>query len=469
MPHRGYLKQHAGTIGLLQKVLDSLLIAGALFLARMAYGQEWNNTETLLLAFCAIALFQFFGNIFSLYRSWRTHSIAEEFEALIYTLIAMVLGLLLLAFATKVSSQYSRLAVGSWWLSLPFVLFLIRIAVRTILRNMRHQGFNIRRVAIVGTGKNALQLAQEINNNDWMGLEIAGFYDDRQSFREALDEMPQVPIKGSFDELIRGSKSGMFDEIYVALPMRAEELISRLIMELRDASVPVHMVPDLFTFNLLRSRTSNLGNIPIVSVYESPLDNTGVLLKRTFDLLVGSIIMLVIAIPMALIALGIKLTSPGPVLFKQHRYGLRGEKIEVWKFRSMTVTENGNRVRQASKNDARITRFGAFLRRTSLDELPQFINVLQGSMSIVGPRPHAIAHNEQYRKSIDGYMLRHLMKPGITGWAQVNGWRGETDTEEKMQKRIDYDLEYMRNWSLALDIKIILLTLFKGFINKNAY
>tara|TARA_R100001143_G_C3357783_1_gene133613 strand:+ start:1804 stop:3213 length:1410 start_codon:yes stop_codon:yes gene_type:complete len=469
MPNRGYLKQHAGTIGLLQKVLDSLLIAGALFLARMAYGQGWNNTETLLLAFCAIALFQFFGNIFSLYRSWRTHSIAEEFEALFYTLIAMVLGLLLLAFATKVSSQYSRLAVGSWWLSLPFVLFLIRIAVRTILRNMRHQGFNIRRVAIVGTGKNALQLAQEINNNDWMGLEIAGFYDDRQSFREALDEMPQVPIKGSFDELIRGSKSGMFDEIYVALPMRAEELISRLIMELRDASVPVHMVPDLFTFNLLRSRTSNLGNIPIVSVYESPLDNTGVLLKRTFDLLVGSIIMLVIAIPMALIALGIKLTSPGPVLFKQHRYGLRGEKIEVWKFRSMTVTENGNRVRQASKNDARITRFGAFLRRTSLDELPQFINVLQGSMSIVGPRPHAIAHNEQYRKSIDGYMLRHLMKPGITGWAQVNGWRGETDTEEKMQKRIDYDLEYMRNWSLALDIKIILLTLFKGFINKNAY
>lgn len=469
MRHRGYLKQHAATIGFLQKVLDALVIVGTLFLARIAYGQDWNDTETLLAAFCAVALFLFFANIFSLYRSWRTHSVAEEFEALFYTLIAMVLGLLLLAFASKVSAQYSRLAVGSWWLSLPLCLLLLRVLARYTLRKLRHKGFNIRRIAIAGSGLTAQQLAQEIANNDWMGLQVQGFYDDRQEFREIQDERPEVSIKGNFAELIGECKSAALDEVYLALPMRAENLISRLLLELRDSSVPVHIVPDLLTFNLLRSRISSLGNIPLVSIYESPLDNTGALVKRGFDLLVGTLILVIIAIPMLLIALGIKLSSKGPVLFKQHRYGLRGERIEVWKFRSMTVTEDGEDITQASRGDSRITRFGAFLRRTSLDELPQFINVLQGSMSIVGPRPHAVAHNEQYRKSIDGYMLRHLVKPGITGLAQVNGWRGETDTDEKMQKRIDYDLEYLRNWSLALDIKIILLTLIKGFVNKNAY
>jgi putative colanic acid biosynthesis UDP-glucose lipid carrier transferase len=469
MAKRGYLKQNAATIGLLQKLLDISLIAGTLFLSRLYYSQPWNDASTLLAAFCAVALFLFFANIFSLYRSWRVHSINEEFQALIYTIIAMVLGLLLLAFASKTSQQYSRLATSTWWLSLPVVLFLFRVAVRSLLRKLRHQGYNIRTVAILGSGKIAQQLAREINHNDWMGLKIAGYFDNRSEFRESTEQAPELAIKGSFDELIIAARAGEFDEIYVALPMRAEELIKELVKKLADASVPVHIVPDLFTFNLLHSRSTSLGNIPIVSIYESPLDDTGALLKRVFDLVVGSIILLVIALPMLLIALGIVITSPGPVLFKQRRYGLQGEEIEVWKFRSMRVTEDGAYIKQASKSDARITPFGAFLRRTSLDELPQFINVLQGSMSIVGPRPHAVAHNELYRKSIEGYMLRHLIKPGITGWAQVNGWRGETDTDEKMQKRIEYDLEYLKNWSLVLDIKIILLTIFKGFINKNAY
>ena len=172
---------------------------------------------------------------------------------------------------------------------------------------------------------------------------------------------------------------------------------------------------------------------------------------------------------MLVIAIGVKVTSPGPVFFRQDRYGLDGRKIQILKFRSMTVTENGDNVKQATKNDARITRLGAFLRRTSLDELPQFFNVLQGTMSVVGPRPHAVAHNELFRKQVEFYMLRHKMKPGITGWAQVNGWRGETDTIDKIQKRIDFDLDYIRNWSLWMDFKILLATLTKGFVNKNAY
>ena len=192
-------------------------------------------------------------------------------------------------------------------------------------------------------------------------------------------------------------------------------------------------------------------------------------MKRMEDVFLSLTILGIISIPMLCIALGIKLTSRGPVLFKQDRYGMDGKKIKVWKFRSMRVMDNGEVVKQATKGDPRITPFGAFLRRTSLDELPQFFNVLQGTMSVVGPRPHAVSHNEEYRKKVAYYMLRHKMKPGITGWAQVNGWRGETDTVEKMEMRIKYDLEYIRNWSIWMDFKIVIFTLFRGFVGKNVY
>ena len=467
---RGLLRQHSTTIGILNKGLDVLLIVGLLYLSKLFYRQPITETKELIAAFAAVALFMFFADITRLYRSWRSHSISEEFETLLYTLGGTILGLLFLAYATKTTSQFSRLAIGTWWAALPVALTLVRVSVRNTLRKLREQGYNIRSVAILGTGISAQRLAKEIQSNEWMGLKVAGFFDDRQAFRETLDEnMPFVPIAGVFDDLVRMAKNGQFDEIYVALPMKAEHLIHRLVNELRDSSVPVHIVPDLFTFNLLNARTTNLGQVPIVSIYESPMDEVETLMKRILDVGLSLVILTIIAIPMLIIAIAIKLTSPGPVIFRQRRYGLRGEEIEVWKFRSMTVTEDGNTIKQASKGDARITPLGAFLRRTSLDELPQFFNVLKGTMSIVGPRPHAVAHNELYRKSIDGYMLRHLVKPGITGWAQVNGWRGETDTDEKMQKRIEYDMEYLQNWSIFLDLKIIVMTIWKGFVNKNAY
>ena len=466
---RGLLRQHSHAIGIFQKGLDVLVIVVLMYLAKWFYGQPLTEARDLIAAFAAVALFFFFADITRLYRSWRSHTVWEEFETLVYTLSGMILGLLLLAYATKTTSTYSRLAVGTWWVSLPVALTLIRIVTRNTLKNLRKKGYNIRSVAILGTGIAAQRLAREIQENDWMGLKIAGFYDDRQALRESLDPPMCITVNGVFNDLVREAKQNRFDEIYVALPMKAEHLINRIVNELRDSSVPVHIVPDLFTFNLLNARTSSLGQIPIVSVYESPMDEAEAIMKRILDVVLSLAILLVIAIPLLVIAIAIKLTSPGPVLFRQRRYGLKGEKIEVWKFRTMTVTEDGDHIPQAQKNDARITPLGNFLRRTSLDELPQFFNVLQGSMSIVGPRPHAIAHNELYRKSIDGYMLRHLVKPGITGWAQVNGWRGETDTDEKMQKRIEYDLEYLKNWSIFLDIKIILMTIWKGFVNKNAY
>jgi len=207
----------------------------------------------------------------------------------------------------------------------------------------------------------------------------------------------------------------------------------------------------------------------VLCIYDTPLSAQRALIKRAEDLIIGSLILLLILPIMAVIALAIKTTSPGPILFKQSRHGLKGEEFQVWKFRTMTVCENGEVIKQATRNDVRVTKVGAFLRKTSLDELPQFFNVIQGHMSIVGPRPHAVAHNEAYKALIPGYMRRHMMKPGITGWAQVNGWRGETDTLYKMQKRVECDMEYIRSWSLWLDLRIIVATAFKTLSDKNAY
>jgi putative colanic acid biosynthesis UDP-glucose lipid carrier transferase len=220
----------------------------------------------------------------------------------------------------------------------------------------------------------------------------------------------------------------------------------------------------------MQSKLSSVKGIPVVSVFDTPLNSSlDGAIKRLEDLLLCAIILPLIAIPMLIIAIAIKITSPGPVIFKQMRYGVKGEQIEVWKFRSMSVCENGDSIKQATANDSRVTPLGGFLRRTSLDELPQFLNVLSGTMSVVGPRPHAVAHNEYYRKQIQGYMLRHKMKPGITGLAQISGCRGETETIDKMERRIHHDLEYIRQWSVVLDLKIVILTVFKGFVGQQAY
>ena len=245
--------------------------------------------------------------------------------------------------------------------------------------------------------------------------------------------------------------------------------IKKLVSDLADTTCSVILIPDVFTFNILHSRIEEMNGIPVVPLYDTPLSGLNRVLKRLEDIVLSSLILLMISPVLLSIAAAVKFTSPGPVIFRQTRYGMDGKPIMVWKFRSMKVMENDSVVTQATQNDPRVTRVGNFLRRTSLDELPQFINVLTGGMSIVGPRPHAVAHNEQYRTLIQGYMLRHKVKPGITGWAQINGWRGETDTLEKMEKRIEFDLEYIREWSLWFDIKIVFLTIFKGFVNKAAY
>jgi len=396
----------------------------------------------------------------------RGASFLYELKCVIWTWFWVVQAFLLIAFVTKLSTDYSRQAMLTWFVLAPVTIGLWRWSILILLRNLRYFGFNIRRVAIFGAGDLGRRLMQTIHSNSGMGLEVVGFYDDKLKPDTQLDS---VPVLGDLESLVEDGKNGRLDRIYIALPLCAEKRIKDILSALADTAVTVYMVPDMFVFELLHSRWQNIGGLPVISIYGTPLHGLGGLLKRVEDVILGLVILVAIAVPMLIIGLGVKLSSPGPILFKQRRYGLGGENIWVWKFRTLKVCEDDKSFTPVSGDDHRITKLGNFLRRTSLDEFPQFINVLQGQMSVVGPRPHPIKLNEDFRRRVPKYMLRHVVKPGITGWAQINGFRGETDTLEKMEKRIDYDLYYIENWSLWFDIKIIILTIFKGFVNKNAY
>jgi putative colanic acid biosynthesis UDP-glucose lipid carrier transferase len=423
----------------------------------------------ILVSILTTGLFFVIAQSVDIYRARRGASILQESLQLCMVWMGVLLALLLIGYAAKSSEDYSRPVILTWMILVPFALVIWHGVIHYALGVLRKNGVNTRKVAIVGARELGAEFARTILDSKWMGLLPVGFYDDRKQAGSRPLMTEPIKVIGDLGLLVKHAREGKIDAIYITLPLRAEERIKKLLDQLSDTTVSVHLVPDFFVYNLMNAGLSNIGQFPIVSIHETPFNGVDGWIKRLEDIVLASLILLVISIPMLLIAAVVKLTSPGPALYKQNRYGLRGNRIEVWKFRTMTVCENDGEVRQAKQADSRITAVGLFLRRTSLDELPQFINVLWGSMSIVGPRPHAVIHNEEYRKLISGYMLRHKVKPGITGLAQINGWRGETDTLDKMEKRIEYDLDYIKNWSLLLDFKIIFLTLLKGFSGKNVY
>jgi Undecaprenyl-phosphate glucose phosphotransferase len=324
-----------------------------------------------------------------------------------------------------------------------------------------------RAVVIAGGSELGRKLAERIQDTPYLGIRFAGFFDDRSPAR--IGGVKPGEIIGSLSQLAEYAKTHRVDLIYITLPMASQPRILKLLEELRDTTASIYFTPDIFLFDLIQARMDTIGGIPAVAVCETPFYGISGLIKRASDIVLALAILALISPSMLAIAIGVKLSSPGPVLFKQRRYGVDGREIIVYKFRTMTVCEDGNVIKQATRDDRRVTRFGAFLRRYSLDELPQFINVLQGCMSVVGPRPHAVAHNEMYRKLIRGYMIRHKVKPGITGLAQVSGMRGETDTLDKMTTRIEYDLAYLRSWSLQLDLQIVLKTILVVLKKQNAY
>lgn len=462
-------EQSLGTLRkLVYRVTDAICILIGLQLAYQ-FGQVMYPPQVIAAVSSAILLHSVASSLTGNYRNWRGTRFDGELICVWYTWLISLGALVILGATTQYGSGLTRWTFGLWTVFTSLLLAMSRSGMRAIQALLRRRGIGVRGFAIVGVTQLGIRVSQNIADSPYLGLHLIGFYDDRPRERTAALGQNMGSRLGNIDQLVADCRSGRVSVVYITFPMRAEERIRRVIRRLADSTASVYLVPDLFVFELLHSRWTDIQGVPAVSIFENPFYGIDGLVKRLFDLIVGSICLAVCAIPMMIIALLIKFTSPGPVFFRQRRYGLDGRVIHVWKFRSMRVLEDGAKVTQATRHDARITPFGRFIRKTSLDELPQLFNVLSGEMSLVGPRPHATAHNEQYRGQIHGYMLRHKVKPGITGLAQVNGWRGETDELYKMEKRVEFDHRYIREWSLWLDLKILMRTLFVAFSDKNAY
>lgn len=444
---------------ILQLIFDLLIIIFSAFLVHTLLKQaaisDYYN-QVLIVVVC----FLFSAIVRNVYQSiFTTRTNLLFIELLKVWVIGFSSGVIIYGIITSFSISWSFLSL---WFIFAVVLFYVFYKSAQFIAKSLLQQKNLN-IAFIGRQAQIRILAQNLKKMPWKKYTIVGFYSSRASQHNGMT------YRGNVDQLLDDAKNGIVDEIYVADCQMVREQIEYIIQQLANTTCSVKLLPNVFTFNLLRSRIYTINDMPVISIYDTPFQGLNSWIKRIEDIIVSSIILILISPLLLLIAIVIKLTSKGPVFFKQDRYGINGKTIKVWKFRSMKVMENDGNVKQVTKGDARLTPVGAFLRRTSLDELPQFLNVLWGDMSIVGPRPHAIVHNEYYRNIIIGYMLRHKVKPGITGWAQINGYRGETDTLDKMEKRVQYDLEYIHNWGVSLDIKIILLTIFKGFVSKTAY
>jgi putative colanic acid biosynthesis UDP-glucose lipid carrier transferase len=449
------------------RLADAASIAGGLALAIPFLPIDPLRLTAASMA--AILIYFVLTEVTGVYRDWRGTQLEREAACVVGAWAGAVVVLLSVAFLTRYTDLAGRKGFCLWFLAAPTFMAAHRTLLRRLQSFLQAGGWKVKNYAIVGVNELGIQLARNIEQSPGLGLRLVGYFDDR-------DENRTVPLPedvgerlGSIAQLVQKTRRGEIDCIYVAFPLRAEERIRSVLHELGDTTASVYIVPDFFVFQMLHSRWTNIGGLPVVSIYETPFYGADGVLKRAFDLAATCILLAAMAVPLAVIALLVKRSSRGPVFFRQRRYGMDGREFRVWKFRTMTVCEDGPQVTQARQGDQRVTRIGAFLRRTSLDELPQLFNVIEGTMSLVGPRPHAAAHNEQYRSLISGYMLRHKVKPGLTGLAQVRGWRGETDTLEKMQKRIECDHEYIREWSLWLDIKILAQTPWVVLRGKNAY
>ncbi len=468
--HREIFHQYSRLFYRLHQILDGLAILALLFALGRWYAIPF-DTNYAVLALVSFVLVISVFSLMNLYQVWPGSRLSRLAHRIFLAWLVVFAGLTILGFVTKRSEIYSRRLLLTWFALTPVLLLALRGLVSRITGWMRARGHNSRTLVIGGAGNLGRLLAENLLLIRAVGITLLGFFDDAPDAPEVQVGPHKLvfPVLGNLDDMVSYVRDNRVDMVYLALPFRAEPRLREVIDGLSHTAASVYLAPDVFVFSLLQAGITDLNGIPLISLWESPFYGLNGWLKRAEDLILSLIILLAAAPLMGLIALAIKLTSPGPVLFKQRRYGLGGEEILVYKFRTMTVCEDGPEVRQASADDPRVTPLGRFLRRTSLDELPQFLNVLEGTMSIVGPRPHAVAHNEYYRRLIPGYMLRHTVRPGITGWAQVNGWRGETQALEQMEKRLQCDLDYVRNWSIWFDLKILYLTIITWFTCKEAY
>lgn len=449
---------NASYISILQRFCDVLAIyLGFYFIYKL---NAFNfDQQALAMFLTVVTVFQLIGGLTDFYRSWRGISLFDELVFCFKnTLLSIVISSSILLFLNNITVE----VLFNYFISVIAIMAALRVGIRLIYGIFYKLSQKSNNVIIFGEGEKAQKLYNDLKRSEWIGFNPIGLF----SIQSAVD---QSLYSGDLSDGMRIVLDQNIDKVYVVINQNNLHQADELIKLLSDTTCSTVIVPELFSHEFLYSRVEDINGTPIIPIIDTRLTGVNTFLKRVEDICFSAIILVLISPILLAIAIAIKLTSKGPIFFKQTRYGLNGKPILVYKFRSMNVMENGAKVTQAVKNDPRLTPIGGFLRRTSLDELPQFINVFLGSMSVVGPRPHAVAHNEEYRKLIPGYMLRHKVKPGITGLAQIRGWRGETDTLDKMEKRVECDLEYIRTWSIWLDVQIIFLTVFKGFIHKAAY
>ena len=467
---RGILKRNADALLLVSQVVNPLLVGLVGYLTFYFYllpKPEFDDFPPrykiailvgMLLTILILSWFQ-------VYRPWRGIRLRQELWTIFLAWGGAIMVMIIIAFFTKTSTDFSRVWIAGWWITSGSLIIALRVAIRLSLRFARSRGYNQRQVVVAGAGSLGQKIVSRIRSAPWVGLEIIGFFDDNEQLQGQV--INGIPVAGKLDDMEMYLQKEDIDQVWIALPLRAETRMKQLMKKiLVSTSAEIRFVPDIFEFRLLNFSVSEVVGLPVLNLTDSPMFGIHQLLKAVEDRIIAGLALIILAPIMALIALGVKLSSPGPAFYRQERVSWNGLSFTMLKFRSMPVNaEQSKGAQWATAGDQRTTLFGHFLRRTSLDELPQLINVIKGEMSIVGPRPERPVFIEEFRTEIPDYMQKHLVKAGITGWAQVNGWRGDTD----LGTRIKYDLYYIENWSISLDLKIMIMTVFKGMIHKNAY
>jgi Undecaprenyl-phosphate glucose phosphotransferase len=402
-----------------------------------------------------------------LYEFSELERFALKFGVVTASWLAVIVTMLLIAYFSKLTGSYSRVWGATWFVTAYILLVVARGAFLVMLDKWQKNGDLSYNIVVVGAGEFGEALLQHLGRQRNGPARVIGLFDDRET--RIPDKVAGHSVKGTIDDLLLFVRSNRIDQIVIALPWSAHERLGVILQKLATVAIDVKLCPSEAAFKIPNMGFESVAGIPMLTILKPPLTGWSRILKAVEDHVLGAIILLIIGPLMLFIALGIMLTSGGPVLFRQQRYGFNNNEFTVFKFRSMISAPQSGHLVQARRDDPRVTSFGRFLRRTSLDELPQLFNVMRGEMALVGPRPHAVEHNEEYAEIIDRYLVRHKVKPGITGWAQVNGFRGETSTPSLMHQRVQHDLQYIENWSFLFDLKILALTLFIGFMDDNAY
>lgn len=450
------------------RLADALVVIGAGIFAYWARHGTFDITDIYLTAVLVGAfLTATYMHFTSLYSFTNLMTFSLQFGKVTAIWGAVFVTLIGLAYFTQVSNSFSRFWVVTWFTTTLILFGMLRTGLAFQVERWAKRGELDINIAIIGTGEPAAKLARHLESTRSSGIAIVGMFGDDEA---TGDKIAGYPFKGSVDDLLVFIRSNRVDEIIIAIPWQDDDKIREITGKLQTVAADVKLCPEEISLEVPNLGYGEVAGIPMLKLSERPLSGWAVFAKGIEDRILATILLVLVSPLLIAIAVMVKLTSPGPILFRQPRYGFNNNEFSVLKFRTMRAApEPDSRVEQATPQDPRVTRFGRLLRRTSLDELPQLVNVVRGEMSLVGPRPHAVAHNEEYSTVINEYLARHRVKPGITGWAQINGFRGETQTLDLMRQRVQHDLYYIENWSVLFDLRILVMTLFVGFVHRNAY